>query len=158
MKLIRKNVQDIALSTLKGLSLIEALDKFKIQPLDFYNHLNNHPEDKALFNSAKIALIENELSNLSIYIDSAETKLDLDKANSKASLFKWLAEKIIPETYGQKIQVEKSVTIDIRQVLDEARSRISIDNRVIDLGIDRALETPQAIDITSLSSKLLGED
>jgi hypothetical protein len=159
--IIRKTVEDIARATLHGQTINESLKRHKISPLEFWKHLEKYPDDALLFQTARIALIENEVSGMALYIEGAQDKFELDKAIAKNSVTKWLAEKIIPKTYGQKMQVEQHVSIDIKGVLARIDSVIEVSKSplYIEKKIDDAITIDKEIDKEMQNpATLLGEE
>lgn len=130
--LVPQNVRDIVEMTLQGHNLFTVLREKHITPLDFYRYLQKNSEAAELFEHSRQIEIEKLLTEIIPEIDQAECKLDLDKATAKAGVAKWLAEKIIPKTYGQKQEITVNKTIDIRGVLAAIDARVK-GNEVIEV-------------------------
>lgn len=91
-----------------------------IAVIDFFKHLDKYPEDKIKFETARQIAMEQCVDSMLGLINSARDKFDLDKAALSISTTKWLAEKLIPKTYGQRVDVNVNKTIDIRGILEAA--------------------------------------
>lgn len=59
----------------------------------------------------------------SIY-DDAETMTAVQRARGQSDNIKWLASKLAPDVYGDRIQVDHKHTIDLTKVLEAASGRL----------------------------------
>lgn len=122
--IIPKDFQTILQLLSKQISLKEALSLQGIGMFEFFQHLEKNADDRQLFELARQMSVEQCVDDMLGLIDSANNKLELDKASLKIATTKWLAEKIIPKTYGQKLDIKVEKTLDIRGILEEARQRV----------------------------------
>ena len=122
--IIPKNINDVTKRMADGETLFDALQSLRIDTIEFFRHLETNQEDKNQFELARQIGVERMVDCISNDIDSAVDKFELDKAIAKTRASQWLAEKIIPKTYGQKLEVNNNVTIDIRGVLALANARV----------------------------------
>ena len=103
--------------------------------MEFFKYVESDPEHEIAFSAARRVKAEIDLERSILGIDKVSDELGFKKASLKVSTLKWLAEKIAHKTYGQKMTVEVNKTIDIRAVLEEARSRtIEIKPRGVPMG------------------------
>lgn len=116
----------------KGKKLFETLNKQCVSPLEFFDHLNSNPDDKNRFEIARQIAVERLLDGSTDSIDKIRNGLDYDKVSLKLRTAQWLASKLIPKTYGDKIEHNVQGFIDIRAALAEANQRVVIANTVID--------------------------
>lgn len=123
--IIPKNIDDLTKLMAEGESVFSALRSLGIDTIEFFRHLEASQEDKNLFELARSIGVERLVDNITDEITDAADKFELDKAIAKTRASQWLAEKIIPKTYGQKLEVSNNVTIDIRGVLALANARVS---------------------------------
>ena len=56
--------------------------------------------------------------------DNAETMTQVKKADGKSKNLQWLAAKRHPETYGERLDVNHNVHVDMTGLLDEAQNRL----------------------------------
>lgn len=108
----------------RGGKLLPTLNGEGISPLEFFKHLDNVPEDRALFAKAREVAMEVNLDEAIDLIDSAETKFELEKAKAQLGVRTWFAEKLRPELYGTKIEHNVNQTINIVEILREANARV----------------------------------
>ncbi len=123
--IIPKNIEDITKLVANGSDIFEALEELRIAPIEFFSHLDKNQEDKNLFESARQIAVERMVSSFGVRIDEAKDKFELDKAIAYTKASQWMAEKIIPKTYGQRMEVNTNTTIDIRGVLALANARVA---------------------------------
>jgi len=127
-------LESICLEVSMGKTLDLALAQHNITPRAFWTFVTKNPEAKSMFEASRVMALEGIIDSLISGIDSAIDKFDLDKANARARVTQWLAEKLIPSTYGQKLEVQQNVTIDVVEVLRLARERrkvVSVDSQVV---------------------------
>ena len=122
--IIPKNIEDVSKLVADGVKVFDALVQLRISPLEFFKHLESSQEDMNLFSAAKAIAVERFIDDIGDDIANAADKFELDKAIAKTRASQWLAEKIIPKTYGQKLEVSNNMTIDIRGVLALANARV----------------------------------
>lgn len=115
---------------INGYSLKNALIKANITPTDFHRALVKHPDAKAAYESAleiKADFITDDVLNIA---DEAE---DVNKARLQIQARQWLASKL-NKRFSDKVDISVSQTIDISNVLNEARARLN--HSIIDVGAD----------------------
>jgi hypothetical protein len=115
----------------KGERLLKVLGDMEFNAIDFFKHLDETLEDKILFNTARKISLELVLDESEDLLDHVENKTDLEIAKAKINLRQWMAEKLIPETYGTKIQHDHKGTINIRAALGEMDERIEAGRRLV---------------------------
>lgn len=103
--------------------IFDALKQKRMSANVFFAALKLNPELAGFYNEQRKYAIEAFLEDSISLVRNAEDKLELKKAEIELEYFKWKAEKLIPEVYGAKVQIDVHKTIDIRGALDEAESR-----------------------------------
>lgn len=132
----KKDVDAITISVCRGAKLFPTLKTLGISPLEFFKHLNEDPQAKAEFELARQIATEQMLESVHDGIDGIRTELDLKKVGMKLKANQWLAEKLIPTVYGASVNINVNKTIDIRAVLEDARSRsILTEGRKLEGGV-----------------------
>lgn len=69
-------------------------------------------------------------------LDIADTELDAAKARNRIQVRQWLASKLKPERYGEKLDVNLKGQIDISAAITEAASRVALPMRYQGEAID----------------------
>lgn len=123
--IVPMDIRNITKRITEGEKLFKLLKEYEIAPLIFFQHLDKHPEDKLIFERARQISVEILIDELDSEITGALDRFELDKAKVKISHRSWLAEKLIPSTYGQRIEHNVHGQIDIKAVLAEANSRVA---------------------------------
>lgn len=86
----------------------------------FFDYLLEHPRYDASFalaQSARAELLADEI------IDIADTESDPQRARNRIDARKWVASKLKPNKFGDRIDVNVSHTVDIGEALRDARAR-----------------------------------
>jgi hypothetical protein len=122
--LLPVDVQEITERIAYGEPLLLILQEAGVSPQDFFKHLDKVPEDKLLFEQARRVAVEMLIDDTQRIYDNIRSRGELEVARAKVGLRQWLAEKIIPATYGTKIQHDVSGTINIKAALGEANQRV----------------------------------
>lgn len=105
---VRLVIEDIY----NGVNLIEACEKHDLKPKFFFNVLEKEEfaEDKVNFLNARITLAEYYLYRREkLEKDLLEGKIDTPTYSALSSDYKYLAGKLAPLAYGDKIQLEARV-------------------------------------------------
>lgn len=110
----------------KGQPFHPTLNLLGISPLSFIRFLEQSPELSQQYKVLRQLITEQDLMTAIAQIDGCESELDLKKISLKIKSHQWLAEKLIPETYGPRVEVNVNKTINIVSVLEEARKRVFI--------------------------------
>lgn len=63
-------------------------------------------------------------------LEAADSKVEVDIAKARIAYRMWLAEKLIPKTYGAQPNTNINVQIDLKAILAEAQGRIQIPSQV----------------------------
>lgn len=125
-----------------GESLKSAAKIEGITPQDFTKYLKGDKEATLAYDRAKelrADLLADEI------IEIADEESDAAKARNRIDARKWIASKHYSKRYGDRIDLNVSMQIDIAATLEEARGRllpISDQSNIIDA---------QAIDISSIN-------
>lgn len=87
-------------------------------------------------------------------LDIADNEIDPNRARVQVDVRKWLASKMDPKKYGERIDVNIESRVDLRSVLEAARSRspllpprdppINVESVVIDITTQTHIETSDA--------------
>lgn len=104
-----------------------------IDPSTLYRHATKTPERLQAYLLARECCADSLAAEV---LEIVDTDPDPARANNRASARKWLASKLAPRTYGERLDVSLSAPIDLGAALSEARARamrpISDQARVID--------------------------
>lgn len=127
-----------------------------IAVIDFFRYIDKYPEARQEFELARQIAMEQCVDSMLGLIDNARDKFDLDKASLSIATTKWLAEKLIPKTYGQRVDVNVNKTIDIKGILEAADklvdySVIEVSKNVIKIESE-IIEDAEYIDILGKDS------
>lgn len=109
-----------------GSDIFNVLRKLRLSQNSFFLALKKNAELSNFYNECRKIRIEELLESIVAEVDQADSKLELEKAKIKLTHYQWKAEKLIPEAYGAKVQIDVNKTVDIRGALDEARARAGI--------------------------------
>ena len=109
-----------------GSDIFNVLRKLRLSQNSFFLALKKNAELSNFYDECRKIRIEELLESIIDEVDQAETKIELGKAKIKLIHYQWKAEKLIPEVYGAKVQIDVNKTVDIRGALDEARARAGI--------------------------------
>lgn len=126
---------------LGGLTLSRALTKHGVTPISFYKTTDENPIRAKAYAHAqmmKAELIADEV------IEIADTDEDPQRARNRIDSRKWVASKLKPHKYGDRIELAVSGTIDLSATLAEAKRRALLPGSYPE-PIDDAqvVETPQ---------------
>lgn len=128
MPIVPFQIERISRAIASSTKLKKALNDEGITPLEFFKHLDQNPEDKLLFERSRQIALEMLLDDSMDAYDGPMDKTDLEIAKAKIAHRTWLAEKLIPTTYGTKITHDVNQTINIRHILEEANARVEAIN------------------------------
>lgn len=115
----------------RGKEFYATLNILGISPLAFIRFLEQSPEAAAQYKVLRQLITEQDLMKAIGEIDGVSDELELKKVSLKIKTHQWLAEKLVPETYGAKVEVSVTKTINIVRVLEEARARVFIESVVV---------------------------
>lgn len=104
------------------MTLTKALQKHGVSPHGFYRLVQSSPEMVAAFNRAREISVHQMAAQV---IDIADDSDDPIKARNRIDARKWLASKLRPQEYGDKIEINANVNnrLDTAAILAEARRR-----------------------------------
>lgn len=106
--------------------IFDVLRKRRMSQNSFFLALRKDAELSVFYDACRKIRIEELLETCVNEVDEASNKLELDKAKTKLAHYQWKAEKLIPEAYGAKVQIDVNKTVDIRGALEEAKERAGI--------------------------------
>lgn len=106
--------------------IFDAIRKERLSANTFFLALRKDAELNAFYQEQRKVVIEELLEDARKLLMDAESKLELEKAKTNLAYYQWKAEKLIPEAYGAKVQIDVNKTVDIRGALDEAKARAGI--------------------------------
>lgn len=106
--------------------IFDILRKGRMSQNSFFLALKKDAELSAFYDACRKIRIEELLETCVTEVDQASNKLDLEKAKIKLHHYQWKAEKLIPEAYGNKVQIDVNKTVDIRGAIEEAKTRAGI--------------------------------
>lgn len=92
----------------------------------------------------------------------ADTEIDAQRARNMIDIRKWTAAKIAPQTYGDRIELNVTQTVDMAGALAESRKRVlNIPSQVIDIITDstqRATECQSVAQLPDKSDEKISDD
>jgi hypothetical protein len=93
---------------------------------EFYKFIQKDPILTEGYNFYRAVALEALLDIAASRINAANSMTELKKAQAYLSHVQWKIEKIIPQVYGAKVQIDVNKTVDIRGALEEAKVRAGI--------------------------------
>jgi hypothetical protein len=105
----------------KGESLKTIINSILTSEIHFWRYRQDNPNFQKSFDSARQEGLEHLADAL---ITMADDYIDVQRARLKSDNHKWLLSKRKPTTYGDKVDIHVSQTIDLSGAIKEARSRI----------------------------------
>jgi hypothetical protein len=103
------------------LSLKDLLAKHGVAPGNFFKLLSQVPLLDTAYKHAQAGRIELLVDEI---ISIADNESDPQKARNMIDVRKWMASKIAPHKYGERLEVNLNANVDIRGALLEASNRI----------------------------------
>lgn len=93
---------------------------------EFYKFIQADPVLAEGYNFYRSVALESLLDIAASRINAASSMTELKKAQAYLSHVQWKIEKIIPQVYGNRVQIDVNKTVDIRGALEEAKVRAGI--------------------------------
>lgn len=121
-----KHLEHILKAISENKNFFVTLNNYNISPVEFFQYLSKNPDDAMKFDQVRQIGTEKLLQDCLGAMRDAPDRFQLDKAISMFKASQWFAEKIIPKTYGQRIEVNHNVSPDIKGILEEAEQRRAI--------------------------------
>jgi len=106
--------------------IFDAIRKERLSPNAFFLALGKDAELNTFYQIQRKVVIEELLEGARALMMEAEGKIELDKYKANLAFYQWKAEKLIPEAYGNRVQIDVNKTVDIRGALEEAKARAGI--------------------------------
>lgn len=119
---VKQVINSVALMS----DIFKVLDTMKVPKQAFFLALRKNPELNELYVECRKIRIEEIMEMCVKEVTDAESKLDLEKAKIKLVHYQWRAEKLIPEAYGNRVNIDINQVVDIRGALQEAKERAGI--------------------------------
>lgn len=117
--------KEIALGhAVEGLSLREIFRTIKIGPREFYEALKQDPSFSTEFQRVREIGLDLRVESLIHIADDCENMTQVHAARIKSDNIKWVASKINPRMYGDRIDLNVNQTVDIGAALAAAASRV----------------------------------
>lgn len=133
-----------------GQSVEKACQLANITEYRYTKWLADVPAFEQSVRRARAILVDRRVDRIA---DVARNEPDVNRARLIIDTDKWLASKLIPKVYGDKLDVNVNATIDIGDALAAARARATLRPRcdpadVIDVEVVAApsVEPPSAVD------------
>lgn len=117
-----ERVKSVLESIATPMTLTKALQKHGVSPHGFYRVVQSSPEMVASFNRAREISVHQMAAQV---IDIADDSDDPIKARNRIDARKWLASKLRPQEYGDKIEINANINnrLDTAAILAAARKR-----------------------------------
>ncbi|ASN73038.1 hypothetical protein R2B_p001 [Ralstonia phage DU_RP_II] len=136
-------VEAVIKRVLEGAPIKDAIKGYFAGTSDFYDCVSSERELSLRFTRAMEMRAELLVDELVTIADSDE---DPQRVRNRLDVRKWVASKLLPKKYGERIDLNVTQTIDIGEALREAKARIV--RPVID---QLPTPQPQAIDLQDVS-------
>ncbi len=89
----------------------------------FYKALAENPLFSEMYNRAQFVKAELLVDEA---IDIADNSDDAMKARNQIDIRKWYASKIIPQKFGEKIDINITQNVDVKGAIEEAKKRVRV--------------------------------
>ena len=157
-QLFKKVIESLS----SGENLHDILKKHAVTPATFFKALKDPVNRDDFFDAQAIKTLL-KLEDVYKEIDESKDYLAFNKATQKAALTKWFAEKLIPEKFGQRMEIKVEKSIDITAVLLEARGRVeSLGLVAPSIAVESVARPANAVEnastLRSRIADLLGDD
>lgn len=131
-------VEGIIKELYEGKSLKSCLDILGLQAYIFFSFLYESPDLMNSYDRAQQARTEMLVDEI---VEIADTEPDPQKARVRTDCRKWVASKMKPNKYGERLDININQTVDISSALTDARKRAlpndyqkdSIDTECVDI-------------------------
>ena len=148
---------DLVIDSLKnGISIMQLVKDMRGMGIDFpsarriYDHCYSCSEARATYTQAREVFSHAVVDEL---IDIADSERDPQKARNRMNARQWVASKVIPKVYGDKLDMTVTNTIDLSAAVKAGRERLAKmrGNQLIDI-------TPENPITTTDSKSVVAED
>lgn len=112
----------LMLNVLSGMTLRRALEKEKTTPYQFAKALEQDPLKVTAYGHAKRLSAEMYADEI---VEIADTELDPQVAANRIKARQWVASKLLPKIYGEKLQLDVTERIDPAALRAEALARLA---------------------------------
>lgn len=107
-----------------GRSYVNICKALGCDPLTLLNYRYRNPEFNKRIQESRAARTEDFVDTLQTVSDSCNTMEEIAAARLKSDNIKWTASKLIPQTYGDNINLNVNHNIDLSSVLLAAANRV----------------------------------
>lgn len=104
-------------------SLSQICAALQISERTFYRIQRADPDFAKKAAEARVNSANQLADQLRTMYDGAETMAEAAIARGKSENIRWLASKLAPDTYGERIDVNVKATVDLTKVLEAANNR-----------------------------------
>jgi len=132
-----------------------ALESLGIKALDFYNFKNLYPDLHSLYLRARENVGDLEVDRI---IDIADTEPDSIRARNMIDVRRWMASKLMPRTYGDRLDVNVTGTVDLTAAMAEARNRLLPNSDPTNIVGAEVIETKQISDSSTTDTQSDSKD
>ena len=136
-------VEAIIKRVLEGMPIKDAIKGYFAGTGDFYDCISSERELAVRFTRAMEMRAELLVDELVTIADSDD---DPQRVRNRLDVRKWIASKMLPKKYGERIDLNVTQTIDVSDALKEARARM-----IRPMHDQLTQQQPQVIDITPVS-------
>lgn len=120
MKITQEQIESILKGMYKGQSVLSQLKAMGIEAIDFHRIVH---KDTTLANEYACAREAMGDALADEIVDIADNCTDAFHARNRIDARKWVASKLRPTVYGDRLDVNLTQTVDIGGALQEARNR-----------------------------------
>lgn len=111
--------------TANGLTIDKVCEAVGLSPRSFHRLCIRDPLFRKDLAEARAMFAHKAVETLRTIYDTAETMTDVQKARGQSENIRWIASKLAPDVYGDRLQVDVKHTIDLTRVLEAASNRLS---------------------------------
>ncbi len=120
---IQNTVPKVLESVMEGYPIARALKLNEMDKSVFYKALAENPLFSEMYNRAQFVKAELLVDEA---IDIADNSDDAMKARNQIDIRKWYASKIIPQKFGEKIDINITQNVDVKGAIEEAKKRVRV--------------------------------
>jgi hypothetical protein len=105
----------------EGAPLDDCLKKRFIAKWDWHHYIEEHQEAKIAYQKAREYVLENHVEQI---VQIADTDENPHRARLRCDVRKWIASKLKPNVYGDRMELNVTNSIDIRAAIEAGRARM----------------------------------
>ena len=120
---VQETVHKVLDTVMDGYPIKRALEMNSLSKKEFYKALAENPLLGDLYSRAQIVKAELLVDEA---IDIADTSDDAMKARNQIDIRKWYASKILPQKFGDRIDINLTQNVDVKGAIEDAKKRVRV--------------------------------